>query len=120
MIARLANRRAGHIDWRGLVGALALVVFAAQSFITATHIHPGHFRAGTPVQFSSSQHGPADDPANCPICLDLALSGHYLTPAAVILVAPVSFAILTALAASLPSAVLARSHGWHGRAPPQA
>lgn len=112
--------------WRQAIASLALIFFAFQGYLTQTHIHllwqgaPGVYAqrqtakpAPTPNQFP-----PADDPANCPICQDMLLAGHFTTPGAIIFMLPDPIAIPIAIAREVSAVKAAVSHSWQGRAPP--
>ncbi|WP_329629989.1 DUF2946 family protein [Sphingomonas sp.] len=104
---------------------VALLAFVWQGFVTQTHEHFQPAAVST-LQIAKAGHYQAtggqpsrDDPANCPICQDIAHAGAYITPtppAAVLAteaaapshVVPLSFALT----------VRERSHAWKSRAPP--
>ena len=117
--------------WRHAVASLVLVLFAVQNYVTQTHIHFLRDAPGAGVQAitagfaanpipSHNRLPPADNPATCPICLDLALAGHFTTPGAIALALPPLVALPVAITLAVPAFVAAVSHIWQGRAPPQA
>ena len=109
---------------------VALFAFTLQSYVTQVHIHkltPGNiaatqFESGK-TSFGNQKQGklPArDDPANCPICQEILLAGHYVTPS------PVAWTPLSVETFTIPIAIVvstiaqAYSHSWKSRAPPAA
>ncbi len=118
------------MSWRQTFAALALALFAFQNYVTQTHVHL--LWRGAPEAFAQSlglahvrqtpapgQHQPADDPANCPICQDIALAGHFTSPGTIAIPPPVFMAISGQLVLALPAFVSVASHDWQGRAPPR-
>lgn len=112
-------------DGRRLIAALALVFFAIANFATQTHVH--HLPIGTSaagaMRFERTPPhagNPFDNPATCPFCQDIALAGHYTTPAVIELVLPALVALPVTIPIAMPDFVAATSHIWRGRAPPQA
>ncbi len=116
-------------SWHQAFATLALILFAFQNYVTQTHIHllwqgaPGvQVQAmGAQAQQSPapSKKAPADDPANCPICQDVLLAGHFTAPA-VIPVLPPALIVAALQPVQLATiAIATASHSWHGRAPPQ-
>jgi len=66
----------------------------------------------------SISHGPASVPADCPLCRELAMSGHYLAPGPMAFFKslpqlPWLFVLPVAALLCRP-----RSHRWQSRAPP--
>lgn len=115
--------------WQQVIASLALVFFAFQSYLTQTHIHL--LWHGAPDAYAQNLTGqnakpasdrnqlpPADNSANCPICQDMLLAGHFTTPGAVALILPPQIAAVAAIAIGRPAFVATASHNWHGRAPP--
>jgi hypothetical protein len=110
----------------------ALFAFVVQGGVTQTHIHfssevGGSIAAGhsasaaktASVPLQDRQHPANDDPANCPLCQQILLSGAFITPSLAVLQLPseVAFSIL-----HLPAAIAVlqrQSHSWQGRAPPR-
>lgn len=115
--------------WRHAIASFTLVLFAFQSYLVQTHIHPLWQGApGAIVQPNNSaaqpapaggKLPPADNPATCPICLDMMLAGHFTAPGTIALPMPAQIAMFVAIAAAAPVHVAAISHIWLGRAPPQ-
>ncbi len=114
--------------WHRAVASLALVLFALQSYVTQTHIHFLNAAPSTAqsvpggVAVKAPAHGklpPADNPATCPICQDMALAGHYTAPGAILLTLPPLVAMPVAVLLEVPRFVATVSHIWLGRAPPQ-
>lgn len=133
-MARSAHSRAKSIRavrsrGRIAVTLVALIAFAFQSYITQTHMH------GAPrVERSlihAAQNGaalakdgtgklpPLDDPANCPICQDMLMVGHFVSPAAIITLPPVLPVSVVPAETGNPIVIKPVSHGWQGRGPPQ-
>jgi len=122
-----AHRRLGDRMRSGWVALLLAVTVSLswQSLLSQTHQHPASTFAPIAAKLlgdkASANHPDGkstDQPADCPICRQIAQAGHYLSPA------PVSFSppIVAPLAVAVvptPSIVLARrSHAWQSRAPP--
>jgi hypothetical protein len=111
--------------WRFAAALLAMLTFAVQSYVTQTHIH---FDApvssdGIAKAAPNAPQGKLpfkETPANCPICQEIAMAGHYVTPGAVALVLPSQTVSIVPIDVSVPFIVEAVSHDWHGRAPPKA
>lgn len=128
---RIAARRPANAGgWRLIVAAFALMAFALQSYATQTHIH-GAFVSSDVVKISKQVAGktpneprdkyPAnDDPANCPICQEIMHAGQYVTPSAIVFALPAETIAVIPISLDAPLIVKAVSHGWRGRAPPQA
>lgn len=111
--------------WRHALAYVLLAAFALQSYVVQTHIHLAPADAAKlfvsgPAHGGHDRYPAGDDPANCPLCQEILHSGHYVTPAA-LAYAPPTLAVSTVLLvdAALPF-IVALSHSWHGRAPPQA
>ena len=119
----IAKRRVSRHDWRRTIAAAVLVFFTFQTFITQTHVHL--LPVGTAPaaelkqQPAPDKQSPADNPANCPICQDIALAGHFTTPAIIPVPPPPLTALFAAAGFAAQGFVSAVSHSWHGRAPPQ-
>ncbi len=105
-----------------------LAVFLGQSIVTYGHVHlpagamssgATSLHQGSGKTALSATHAPANAPADCPLCRELAAAGHYLAPAPLVLPAglpPVVWLFV------LPAAVILsrqRSHRWQSRAPPR-
>ena len=125
------RRRTSRRGWNQAFAALALFLFAFQNYVTQTHIHllwqgaPAAFvqaiGGGAQLQKQApANQSPADNPANCPICQDLLLVGHFTSPAAITLFLPALVALPVATILATPVFVAATSHDWQGRAPPRA
>lgn len=110
-----AARRPALTRWYALVLAV-LIGFAAQSVATQGHVHFNPVSAHAALK--PLHRAPADNPATCPLCRDLAQAGHYLTPVAILLDPPA--ASLVWLGALLLAAwhARSRSHAWLSRGPP--
>jgi hypothetical protein len=109
--------------WRLAAVMLALVTFAVQSYVTQTHIHydmlgPAGITTAAPVA-PAGKLPFKETPANCPICQEIAMAGHYVTPGAVALVLPAQSVSIVPIEIAVDLIVEAVSHDWHGRAPPQ-
>ena len=112
-------------SWHRTLASLALVVFALQSYVTQTHIH--FLGLGLPAGAittaykapPSGKQNPFDNPQTCPVCQDLALVGHFTTPAAIAVLPPVFLAVAPAVLPRLAIVVPAPSHSWQSRAPPR-
>jgi len=109
---------------RLVVTLFALLAFTLQGYVTQTHIHlapPSQKSTSSDTQKNGPDRYPLkSDPANCPICQEIAHAGQFVTPAAAALLPPSLAVSIVEIAA--PIAVLARtaSHTWRSRAPPQA
>jgi len=128
--ARAAETSAG----RFLLVLAVLTAFLFQSFATQTHIHISGEAVAQfllPVasqsiplktelgQKAPHKKAPADDPANCPLCQAMFLSGQFVSPSAVVFVLPSQPLALILLALALPAIGETASHIWQGRAPPR-
>jgi hypothetical protein len=107
-----------------LLALLLLAAFLGQSIVTQSHIHFASSAAPAVAEGSFkapplSKRGPADSPADCPVCRELAAAGHYLLPDPVILpsiILPLAWVfVLPLFGIACPQ----RSHRWQSRAPPQ-
>lgn len=121
----MARQRAAALQrpaWKQALAALLLLVFAVQNYVVQTHIHfaPAHAASALAVsQHNPAPANPADDPATCPVCQDLAAAGHYLTPAPLAFGLPGFIAVAAALFAAFPAPATAPAHGWQSRGPPR-
>lgn len=128
--ARAAETSAGRL----LLVLAVLTAFLFQSFATQTHIHvPGEASArflspdapqSIPLKAELGQKAPhkkapADDPANCPLCQAMLLSGQFVSPSGIVFVLPSQPLAFIPLALSLPAIGESASHIWQGRAPPR-
>jgi len=107
--------------WRFAVALLALITFALQSYVTQTHIH---FDSAESDVIAAAHVPPGklpskETPANCPICQEIAMAGHYVTPGAVILAPPPQAVSIVPMEIAVRFIVDAVSHDWRGRAPPR-
>ena len=104
-----------------------LSVFLAQTVAIQTHVHFAKAAASSPVAGTpertkptlSSTQTPTADPADCPLCRDLAIAGHYILPDGVTLSASALVLFWLFVPASVAVAVQQRSHRWQSRAPPR-
>lgn len=102
---------------------LVLTSFTGRSFVTGTHLDlpasqlslSGQGVSG-PV-LTREKDAPAH-PSDCPICREMAMSGHFLPPAPVELTLPSGSAAIAATTRVLQSTGGLRSHAWQSRAPP--
>ena len=124
---------------RVVMGLLALLAVALQSFVVQTHIHMGqgsgiqtisiitaakHIGAFSAPSATPNAAAPRDkypiteDPSNCPLCQEIAHSGQFLHSAAALAALPASVSVhFIIFSEALPS-FFAVSHNWHSRAPP--
>jgi hypothetical protein len=134
-IARI--RPAHRAGWRLFVATFALIAFAAQSYLTQTHIHLAQPLSTAEAALSiapdtkfgkqaEAQQGapnnklPADeDPLKCPLCQAVGYSGHFVTPSAVALLLPNAAISILPVAPAIVLLFEARSHIWQGRGPPR-
>jgi hypothetical protein len=114
----------------GLHSLLALLImlaaFLAQNVATQSHVH---FFGAAPVAGASAatagsagqllSRAPVGALPDCPLCRELATSGHYVLPKPVALFEGqlAYFSLFTASVAVL--ACRQRSHRWQSRAPPR-
>jgi len=121
---------------RAVFAFFLLCAFGFQSYVTQTHIHfsdsldagttassekAGNFSAAKLVSAhkQNKQNVPAkDDPANCPICQQMAVAGAFVTPAASILALPTRTGSSAPPSGVVHLASSQSSHNWQGRAPP--
>ena len=105
---------------------VTLLAFAGQCFVTQTHVHfaPGSYPAAIAARIDPAQRHAAivaaasDQSDECPICDEIAHSGHVLLPTSIVLPAPERNALLPADTPSFAQLPPARSHAWQSRAPP--
>lgn len=103
----------------------ALLAFSWQSIVAQSHVH---FDARTYKQLGiegdssaarqTAERSPADLPADCPICREIAHAGHYLQPAPLALAAPETGVVWIAISPWRTLTLRQRRHAWHSRAPP--
>ncbi len=100
-----------------------LIAFAAQAFATQTHIHftpqelaalNGDAPGGLPHKGDPSK----DDPANCPVCQQIALAGNFVSPAPILFHLPTQITVLPEIVFAQFVLAQSVSHNWRGRAPP--
>lgn len=109
------------------------MAFALQSYATQTHIHIvkpassisdiakiSNQTAGKNQSEPRDKYPANDDPANCPICQEIMHAGQYVTPSAIVFALPAETISIVPISLAIPIIVKAVSHGWRGRAPPQA
>jgi hypothetical protein len=97
-----------------------LLAFTWQSFVAQTHRHYDPV-ASNPAKVALQSPGkssPADQPASCPICSELAHAGQVILPAPVTIAAPAESPVWLATTAPLTLSRTERSHAWRSRAPP--
>jgi hypothetical protein len=125
---------------RVVMGLLALLAVALQSFVVQTHIHMvqgsgsiqtisiitaakniGAFSAPSSTPNAATLHDKYpinEDPSNCPLCQEIAHSGQFLQSAAALAALPASVSVhFIIFSEALPS-FFAVSHSWQTRAPP--
>jgi hypothetical protein len=102
----------------------ALLAFCWQSFVAQTHVHfasnvdatatarPG-IAVGASIKSPSS-----DQPADCPICDEIAHAGHLYLPASPAFHVPERGGAWIVRAAASILAPAQSSHAWNSRAPP--
>ena len=119
---------------RLLTVLVVLAGFLFQTYAVQTHIHvPGESGSSLLLSYDdaaaatkhlspSSQHKkiPAEDPANCPLCQAMFLSGQFVMPGALVFLLPARPLSVVPLATALPTSGSRASHIWQGRAPPKA
>ena len=104
--------------WRDILLCLALMAFTLQTYVGLTHVHEMAPVHETQVSLPS-EHAPGHEPADCPICTHIQLSGHFLLPSDVAAVAPTLAVQIVALAAAPAIFPATVSHIWRGRGPPR-
>ena len=120
------NAPSRHPAMRLAIVLLTLMAFGLQSYITQTHIHlaPDSFASAAGVangKHSLPDKFPANgDPANCPICQEIAHTGQFVTPSAAVLLLPGVAVSIIAIVTDIPSTAQTASHAWRSRAPPKA
>lgn len=119
---------------------LAFVALAIQSLVVQTHIHHGtagiarvagiaalsdDFPVIVTSPGGSKTHAPrdpfagSDDPSNCALCQAFAHSGQFVHSAAVLAYIPAWVSVHFIVFKDVLPQLLAVSHSWQGRAPPQ-
>lgn len=109
--------------WLRVVLLLVLACVLAQGAAIQAHQHASHWSvpavATTDEQGSIGAAGKAELRAVCPICVEAAMSGHYLQPTTTAFPAP-PVLVLGVDPQSIPEfRLLSRAIGWLSRAPPQ-
>ncbi len=105
-----------------------MLAFGLQSYIAQTHIHlaPNAFASYSKLTSQSEKDRrpdkfpPNGDPANCPICQEIAHAGQFVTPAAATLLLPMAAVSIIKVVANIPALTQTPSHAWRSRAPPKA
>ncbi|HET7335989.1 MAG TPA: hypothetical protein VFI93_12805 [Rhizomicrobium sp.] len=121
---------------RQLITLVALLAFVFQGFATQTHIHRmgqvdvaffgnalakiGAASAATPQKSNTDKLPPLNDPVKCPLCHEMALAGHYVSPAPPQLLLPVFLVQALIIAARASAHIAQNSHDWLSRGPPRA
>jgi hypothetical protein len=111
---------------RLLITFVVMLAFGLQSYITQTHIHlaPDSFASIAKLNASKQQQPdkfPANgDPANCPICQEIAHTGQFVTPSAAVVLLPSVAVSIIRIVADIPAIAQDASHAWRSRAPPKA
>ena len=112
--------------------ALALVAglaFFVQSFITQTHVHAAPVAGKATVsvaihdgvvQKKRDPYPANEDPANCPLCQEVAHAGQYVSPAFALLVQPSERIAHVVPIPPTHATEFILSHAWRSRAPPAA
>jgi hypothetical protein len=121
---------------RAVFAFFLLCAFGLQSYVTQTHIHisatsdarttagfekPGKLAVAKldSAHKQNKQGVPSkDDPANCPICQQMAVAGAFVTPAASVLALPTIAGSFAPPSGEVHLAASQSSHNWQGRAPP--
>ena len=111
---------------RVVVSLFVMLAFGLQGYIAQTHIHlkPDTFSSYTKLNHQTGKQDPSDkfpangDPANCPICQEIAHTGQFVTPAAAVLLLPAVAVSIMQIVADIPVAAQRPSHTWRSRAPP--
>ena len=110
---------------RWFVLLAALMAFSWQSFATQTHLHiyPGTRSVATAAGVVVSSQlttgrSPTDEPANCPICQEMAHAGHYLLPTPIAFVAPQTSAPWLVVTPTVALLLRQPPRPWNSRAPP--
>lgn len=108
---------------RKWVTALVLLAFFLQSLAVQTHVHPSFAPAAIKAA-ALGETGPApiktQDPLDqCRLCQEMAHAGSFFTPAAIVLVAGLSFTAATFAVVRAPPHSSATAFAWQSRAPPR-
>lgn len=108
---------------RKWVTALVLLAFFLQSLAVQTHVHPSFAPAAIKAA-ALGETGPTpiktQDPLDqCRLCQEMAHAGSFFTPAAIVLVAGLSFTAATFAVVRAPPHSSATAFAWQSRAPPR-
>lgn len=110
---------------RWFVLLAALFALSWQGIVASAHYHPGIVPTvqatvadGAVTAHPAQPRAPADTPANCPVCGELAHLSIYLPPAPIVFAAPAALAMSAVAAPALFLPLHQRSHAWRSRAPP--
>jgi hypothetical protein len=104
---------------------LMLLAFGLQSYVSQTHIHiapdslASAAKVGANKQPLPDKYPAGSDPANCPLCQEIAHTGQFITPSAAALLLPSIAVSIVTLAADTPAVAQSTSHTWRSRAPPK-
>ena len=109
----------GHVALRMAVILTAIAALLWQSFIVQTHIHYPAVAVHAATGVSHRAH-PAEAPADCPICREMAQAAAYLTPTSPPLAEPARAHFLLAELPITASVFVAFAPAWRSRAPPPA
>lgn len=105
---------------------LTLICLLVQSTAVQSHVHPG--MDGTPPQVSAwgasgqqqlSAPGPAEADGYCLLCWEQAMAGHYVPPAAEVVVAPPAMVLWIVAPTMTAFGLRSHAHAWLSRAPPE-
>lgn len=117
--------RLRHLSGRVRALFLALLLsFCWQSLVVQTHQHLDPVRlAGLALTASEEVQAPgkqvpADLPANCPLCREMATAGAYLLPTPIALAAPEATSFHFTPTSLDALTLLPPARGWQSRAPP--
>ena len=102
---------------------LLLLAFVWQGFVSQTHRHSNPVATAAAVTAAAQNPSPAGDqpadtPANCSICRELAGSGPALLPVALSIAVPDHPPFVATTANLPPQTLVRRTHLWRSRAPP--
>jgi hypothetical protein len=105
----------------------ALLAFCWHNVVIQTHVHLPTSGCGAispiticPANSHSNRQNPKipDRQDDCPLCHELAVSGHYLAPPPIIFIPPVLILVWAVVAGHQRGGLQRRSHRWQSRAPP--
>src|ERR1700749_1932567 len=111
---------------RTIITLLVMLAFGLQSYIAQTHIHtaPDTFAPYSKLAQQSGKDKQPDkfpangDPANCPICQEIAHTGQFVAPTAAVLMLPTASVSIITLVADVVVPDRA-PHACQSRAPPR-